>query len=154
MTDYDLKRGLPNKMVNENGIVTDMFGNTVANPSEVWESKASLPNKWINPDGTYSTLREIINGAIDINIFEIVDQLPASGDPQKIYLVPDGKGGFIEYHYKDNTWDPIGVIEIDLSDYPTREEVTNAITAALNAAKNYTDTAIQTSITNVLDSSY
>lgn len=136
---YDLKSALPNKVLDEDGNTTDLFGNAVTPTSEAYKNKPSLPNKWLNPDGTYSTLTELIAGAIDTDVFVIVDELPEEGNPKKIYLVPDGKGGFIEYHYIDGNWDPIGTVEIDLSQYSTTDEMNAAILAALDQAKAYAD---------------
>lgn len=137
------KKGLPNKLLQSDGTVTDMAGNVVINPDEAWDSKPALPNKWLNPDGTYSTLNEIIASMVDTSIYVIVDELPQEGNPQKIYLVPDGKGGFVEYHWIGTKWDPIGMIEFDLSNYSTTQEMMNAIDASalltLNAAKGYAD---------------
>ena len=142
----DSKKGLPNKLLQADGSVTDMLGNTVVNGDKSWEAKQALPNKFLNPDGTYSTLNEILSGAIDTDIFVIVDELPATGDEQKIYLVPDSKGGFVEYHWTGSSWDAIGILDIDLSDYSTTQEMMNAIEAAcltsLNSAKAYTDAQI------------
>lgn len=137
---YNLKNALPNKVLDENGNTTDLFGNSVTPTSEAYVNKPSLPNKWLNPDGTYSTLTEIIGGAIDTDIFVIVEELPQVGDPKKIYLVPDGEGGFTEYHYKNGNWDIIGSVSIDLSDYWTIEQVQQAIATALQSAKDYADT--------------
>lgn len=143
---YDSKVSLPNKLLQENGTVTDIAGNPVTNSTPEYDSKPSLPNKFLNPDGTYSTLNEIISSMIDTDLFVVVDELPASGDEQKIYLVPDGEGGFIEYHWTGDEWDPIGTIEIDLSNYSTTQEMMNAIEtsalATLNSAKAYTDEKI------------
>ena len=199
----DSKKGLPNKLLQADGTTTDMLGNVVVNPDEAWDSKPALPNKWLNPDGTYSTLNEIIASMVDTSIYVMVDELPQEGNPQKIYLVPDGKGGFVEYHWTGTKWDPVGMVEFDISKYSTTQEMMNAIEAAgvltLNSAKTYaegqastaeanakdyadtvagtaesnakdyadgvgtsvvasanqyTDTAIQTSITNVLNRSY
>ena len=199
----DSKAGLPNKLLQADGTTTDMLGNVVVNPDTAWDSKPALPNKWLNPDGTYSTLNEIIASMVDTSIYVIVDELPPEGNAQKIYLVSDGKGGFVEYHWTGETWDPVGMIEFDISKYSTTQEMMNAIEAAgvltLNSAKTYaegqastaeqnakdyadekagtaeqnakdyadgvganavtsanqyTDTAIQTSITNVLNKSY
>ena len=146
---YNMKQGLPNKALNEDGTVTDLFGNSVETPSIAWENKQALPNKWLNPDGTYSTLREIINGAIDTDVFVIVDTLPPVGNPKKIYLVPDGKGGFTEYHYTDDKWDPVGTVEIDLSNYPTKQDMAIAINAALQEAKQYTDNQVTGALNNL-----
>lgn len=139
----DSKLALPNKLLQDDGTITDITGKAVIGPVSSYDSKPALPNKFLNPDGTYSTLNEIISSMVDTSIFIIVDELPETGDPQKIYLVPDGKGGFVEYHYVNGAWDAIGVIEIDLSNYSTTQEMMNAIEAAavqtLDAAKAYTD---------------
>lgn len=142
----DSKKGLPNKLLQADGSVTDMQGNTVVNADDSWDSKPALPNKWLNPDGTYSTLNEIIASMVDTSLFVIVDELPATGNEQKIYLLSDGKGGFVEYHWTGDKWDPIGTVEIDLSNYSTTQEMMNAIEASalvtLNSAKAYTDEQI------------
>lgn len=140
---YDMKSGLPNKMINDNGTVTDLLGKTVANPIPSWESKPALPNKWLNPDGTYSTLKEIITEAVDTDIFVIVDELPEQGEPSKIYLVPNGDGHFIEYLWVNNKWDAVGMIEFDLSKYSTTDEMNQAILVALNTAKEYADSKLR-----------
>lgn len=141
------KVALPNKLLQDDGTVTDITGRTVINATEAYDNKPALPNKFLNPDGTYSTLNEIIASMVDTSIYVIVDELPAEGDPQKVYLISDGKGGFVEYHWTGTKWDPIGMIEFDLSNYSTTQEMMNAIEASalltLNSAKNYTDTAIE-----------
>jgi len=166
---YDLKSALPNKVLDEDGNITDLFGKPVNPSSQAYANKVSLPNKWLNPDGTYSTLTEIIGGAIDTDVFVIVEELPETGDPKKIYLVPDDKGGFIEYHWTGSKWDPVGMVEFDLSNYWTISQVQQAIANALQASKDYadtkkteaissaneyTDSAIQSSITQVLGGEY
>ena len=137
------KAGLPNKLLQADGTTTDMLGNVVVNPDNAWDSKPALPNKWLNPDGTYSTLNEIIASMVDTSIYVIVDELPAEGNAQKIYLVSDGKGGFVEYHWTGEKWDPVGMIEFDISKYSTTQEMMNAIEAAgvltLNSAKTYAE---------------
>lgn len=137
------KIALPNKLLQDDGTITDITGKVVINPVDAYDNKPALPNKFLNPDGTYSTLNEIISQMVDTELFVIVDELPVSGNPQKIYLLPDGDGGFIEYHYKNDKWDPIGIIEIDLSDYPTIQDMINAIEAAvlqtLETARDYAD---------------
>lgn len=155
---YDLKSALPNKVLDEDGNVTDLFGKPVNPSSQIYVNKPSLPNKWLNPDGTYSTLTEIMGGAIDTNIFVTVEELPETGDPKKIYLVPDKTGKFIEYHWTGDKWDPIGMVEFNLSDYSTTQEMMNAIEASalqtLNEAKKYTDDQIQKNITKTLGGEY
>lgn len=142
----DTKSAIANKLLQDDGTITDITGKEVVSDDEGYNAKPALPNKFLNPDGTYSTLNEIIASMVDTSIFIIADELPATGDPQKIYLVPDGEGGFIEYHWTGDNWDPIGVVEIDLSNYPTLQDMANAIEeaalATLNSAKTYADNAI------------
>lgn len=136
-TDYELKSALPNKSYNEDGTTTDLLGNVVQNPVPEYKNKQSLPNKWLNPDGSYSTLLELISGAIDTEIFVVVEELPETGEPNKIYLVPNEKGELDEFCWVNNEWDPIGMLEFDLSQYSTTDEMNTAILAALNTAKAY-----------------
>ena len=138
-TDYQLKSALPNKSYNEDGTTTDLLGNVVQNPVPEYENKQSLPNKWLNPDGSYSTLLELISGAIDTELFIVVKELPESGQTNKIYLLTDGDE-LIEYHWTGSKWDPIGMVQFDLSKYSTTEQMNEAIMAALNSAKAYADT--------------
>lgn len=142
----DSKPALPNKLLQDDGTITDITGAPVESSVEAYNAKQALPNKFLNPDGTYSTLNEIIASMVDTSIYVIVDELPQEGNPQKIYLVPDGKGGFIEYHWTGTKWDPVGMVEFDISNYSTTQEMMNAIEAAgiltLNSAKAYTDEQI------------
>lgn len=112
---YENKRALPNKMLNEDGSITDLLGNPVVPMNEAYKKRPALPNKWLNADGTYSTLQEILGGAIDTDIFIVVEELPQTGEENKIYLVPDGEGGFDEYHYIDGKWDPVGAIDMGVN---------------------------------------
>lgn len=112
---YNSKPAIPNKLLNEDGTITTINGDTATDAVTEYKSKPALPNKFLNPDGSYSTLGEIISGMVDTSIFVIVDELPASGDPQKIYLVPDGKGGFTEYHWTGTDWDIIGAISAEMT---------------------------------------
>lgn len=152
------KQALPNKLLQDDGSTTDIVGNVVVNPVDSYNAKPALPNKFLNPDGTYSTLNEIIASMVDTSIYVLVDELPSTGDPQKIYLVPDKTGGFVEYHWTGEKWDPIGMVEFDLSNYPTTKEMMNAIEAAalqtLNSAKDYTDKQITKNIKTVLGGEY
>ena len=158
MDAYDLKSSLPNKILQDNGMVTDISGKQVLSSTETYNNAPSLPNKFLNPDGTYSTLNEIIASMVDTSIYVMVDKLPSDGNIQKIYLVPDKKGGFVEYHWTGDKWDPIGMVEFNLSDYSTTQEMMNAIEASalqtLNEAKKYTDDQIQKNITKTLGGEY
>lgn len=136
MSILNFKNALPNKMLDENGKVTDIQGNEATNAVQAYENMPSLPNKFLNPDGSYSTLNEILAGIVDTDLFIIVPELPETGLENKIYLVPNGKGTFDEYHYHNGKWDPIGVL--DVSNLATTEQVQQA----LAEAKQYTDQEI------------
>lgn len=117
-----------------------------ANDEFILNSKPAIPNKFLNADGTYSTLGDIMSEMIDTELFIIVDELPSEGDLQKIYLLPDGEGGFIEYRWTGTKWDKIGVADIDLSNYSTKQEmevmINTSDTAILDSSKSYTDSVI------------
>lgn len=52
--------------------------------------------------------------------FEIVQTLPATGDPGVFYLVPNGGAsgnGYDEWIYTNNAWEKIGTTDVDLSGY-------------------------------------
>lgn len=140
---YNLKKSIPNKLLNEDGTITDLMGKTILAGSTTWENKKSLPNKFLNPDGTYSTFQDIIGSSVDTELFVIVQELPAEGLSNKIYLVPKSDGGFYEYAYNDNKWNIIGDVDIDLSNYSTTAQVQSAIAVALQNAKDYTDSQLK-----------
>ena len=124
------KRAIPNKLLQEDGTVTDLMGNQVVSSTEIYDKKPALPNKFLNPDGSYSTLNEILGKVIDTTLFIVVDTLPKTGDPNKIYLVPNETGSFDEYFWNNkNQWDKIGALNVPMqafSNYPTL--VTNKTT--------------------------
>ena len=124
------KRAIPNKLLQEDGTVTDLMGNQVVNSTEIYNKKPALPNKFLNPDGSYSTLSEILGKVIDTTLFIVVDTLPEIGNPNKIYLVPNDTGSFDEYFWNSkNQWDKIGALNVPMQsfeNYPTL--VTNKTT--------------------------
>lgn len=135
---YESKKALPNKLVQEDGTVTDIVGREVIISTDAYDNKPALPNKFLNPDGSYSTLNAIIAEMVDNELFVVVEELPATGENNKIYmLVQDDK--LIEYAWINNKWDPIGMVEFDIENYYTKSEVTQLITTALNSAKAYAD---------------
>lgn len=142
MSDFsNIMRATANKMMNPDGSVTDMFGNVPENTSEIWRSKRAIPNKFLNPDGTYTTFQQILKDGIDTDIYVIVDELPEEGNPQKIYLVPSGNV-INEYRWTGNNWDPIGMLQFNIEDYSTTEQMNTAISNAVQSSKNYTDQQI------------
>ena len=140
---YGTRQSIPNKLLNEDGSVTDLMGNSVTPTSKLWEGRRSIPNKFLNADGTYSTLQEIISGSIDTEIYVVVEELPASGDSNKIYLVPQQDGTIDEYHWTGTKWDPIGMLEFDITDYSTTAQVQSMIATALQNSKDYTDEQLE-----------
>jgi hypothetical protein len=133
---YDSKPALPNKLLQADGSITDLAGNAVIGAVDAYENKVALPNKWLNPDGSYSTLAQIVTSMIDMNLFIVVNELPETGEPNKIYLLVQNDK-IIEYIWVNNSWDPIGMVEFDIDNYYTKSEVTQLISAALDAAKEY-----------------
>lgn len=117
------KRAIPNKLLQEDGTVTDLMGNQVVNSTEIYNKKPALPNKFLNPDGSYSTLSEILGKVIDTTLFIVVDTLPEIGNPNKIYLVPNDTGSFDEYFWNNkNQWDKIGALNVPMQafeNYPS-----------------------------------
>lgn len=137
----DSKPALPNKLLQDDGTITDITGAPVGNSVEAYAAKQALPNKFLNPDGSYSTLNEIIASMVDTDLFIIVTELPSVGEENKIYLVPKTEGtGFTEWLYVNGQWDTIGEIDIDLSNYSTTDEMNAAIATALETAETYADT--------------
>lgn len=55
--------------------------------------------------------------------FEIVQTLPATGDPGTIYLVPAGQSAtgdiYAEWIYLNSAWEKLGTTAVDLTDYTT-----------------------------------
>lgn len=133
---YNLKSSLPNKLLQDDGTITDIGGNPVVGSVKEYDNAPALPNKFMNPDGTYSTLNEIINSMIDIDIFIVVDTLPDTGEDNKIYLVPNSSGTFDEYYWTGTNWDKIG--ELNMTGLATTEQVQQALTDA----KAYADQKI------------
>lgn len=124
------KLAIPNKLLQEDGTITDLVGNSIDNPVNEYKLRPALPNKFLNSDGSYSTLSEILGEVIDTTLFIVVDILPETGDPNKIYLIPNDTGSFDEYFWNSkNQWDKIGALNVPMQafeNYPTL--VTNGTT--------------------------
>lgn len=84
--------------------------------------------------------------AIESGEFIVVEELPQTGDPKNIYLVPKQSGtGYDEYIYVDGEWELIGdtSVDIDLSDYYTKSEVDDLIPDVSNfTTKTYVDSEL------------
>lgn len=80
-------------------------------------------------------LAEVIADAAGLK-FESVDELPESGTPNIIYLVPNGtEGGNVkdEYMWIDGKWEPLGSTSVDLQNYWSKDELRVMTTEELQA---------------------
>lgn len=127
---YELSKALPNKWLNPDGSITDSQGNIISPATEamasVYKVSKSIVNKFIDIDGETKTYEQI-----SLNIFVPVDKLPATGEKNKIYLVPAENGTFDEYYWINGKWEVLGNVALDLSDYPTFEQMNSAINDAI-----------------------
>ena len=151
---FNLLKSMPNKLLNKDGSITDFQGNIILpaddSRAEAYRLSKAIANKFLNSDEEIKTYAEI-----SVQLFTIVDTLPTEGEKNKIYLVPSENGMFDEYFWNENNkWDKIGEVTIDLSNYPNRQEVADAIAANSTADREYTDNAIKSSITDVLGGEY
>lgn len=128
---YELSKSLPNKWLNPDGSITDGQGNiiTPANESNatVYKNSKSIVNKFVDIDGETKTYEQI-----SMDIFNPVTELPETGEKNKIYLLPAKDGTFEEWYWtEEKGWDMLGSVQLDLSDYPTFEQMNAAINQAV-----------------------
>ena len=130
---YELSKALPNKWLNPDGSITDSQGNIISpattTMAAVYKTSKSIVNKFIDVDGETKTYEQI-----SLNIFVPVDKLPAIGEKNKIYLVPAENGTFDEYYWINDKWELLGNVALDLSDYPTFDQMNSAIDEAIYGA--------------------
>ena len=130
---YELSKALPNKWLNPDGSITDGQGNVISpattTMAEVYKTSKSIVNKFIDVDGETKTYEQI-----SMDIFVPVDKLPTTGEKNKIYLVPADNGTFDEYYWINDKWELLGNVALDLSDYPTIEQMNAAINEAIYGA--------------------
>lgn len=70
------------------------------------------------------------------------ENLPTTGDVNTIYMKPKGGSGddvYDEYMFINSKWEKIGNSSVDLSNYVTKSDLSNAGTSTLSSAKSYTD---------------
>lgn len=130
---YELSKALPNKWLNPDGSITDSQGNIISpattTMAAVYKTSKSIVNKFIDVDGEIKTYEQI-----SMDIFVPVDKLPETGEKNKIYLVPAENGTFDEYYWINDKWELLGNVSLDLSDYPTFEQMNAAINEAIYGA--------------------
>ena len=91
---------------------------------------------------TKSEIDGKINAITTIN-FEVVGELPVSGEANKIYLVPNAEQGEKnvkdEYIWVDDKWEMIGSTQIDLTNYYTKNEVDTKLSTKLDLSTYNSD---------------
>lgn len=127
---YELSKSLPNKWLNPDGSVTDGQGNIITPANEagafMYRNSKSVVNKFVDINGETKTYEQI-----SMDIFTPVDELPETGEKNKIYLVPAKDGTFDEYYWAETKWELMGNVAIDMSDYPTFDQMNAAIQDAV-----------------------
>ena len=82
-------------------------------------------------------------GAITTINFEVVAELPVSGEANKIYLVPNAEQSEQnvkdEYIWIENKWELIGSTKIDLSNYYNKGEVDSKLSAKVDLSTYTSD---------------
>lgn len=130
---YELSKSLPNKWLNPDGSITDGQGNIITPANEanalVYKNSKSIVNKFVDIDGESKTLEQI-----SMDIFNPVTELPEVGEKNKIYLLPAADGTFDEYYWTGEKWEILGSVSMDLSNYPTFDQMDAAINTAVYGA--------------------
>lgn len=132
---YELSKALPNKWLNPDGSITDGQGNIISpattTMAAVYKTSKSIVNKFIDVDGETKTYEQI-----SMDLFVPVDKLPETGEKNKIYLVPADNGTFDEYYWvvDQGKWEELGNVSLDLSNYPTIDQMDKAIDEAIYGA--------------------
>ena len=132
---YELSKALPNKWLNPDGSITDGQGNIISpattTMAAVYKTSKSIVNKFIDVDGETKTYEQI-----SMDLFIPVDELPEVGEKNKIYLVPADNGTFDEYYWvvDQGKWEELGNVSLDLSNYPTIDQMNTAINNAVYGA--------------------
>ena len=118
----------------------------------------NLANYYLKSDTyTQTEVNNLISAAVN-GRFEKVTTLPASGEPNVIYLVPKTtaltNNVYDEYIWQDNAWELLGSTEIDLSNYVTTTDLSTALADYVTSSTFNTTIAnyyTKTEIGNLLD---
>ena len=78
------------------------------------------------PYATEDLLYEAIGNLTSLEA-KILERLPVVGEPMTLYLVGNTTDGYVQYMYIDNKWAELGSVDIDLSDYYTKDEVNDTL---------------------------
>lgn len=133
----------------ENNVISSIGGgdNYTAGEGITITGSDNAINAERNPDNTY-TKQEVddIVSALERIRMQEVSQLPASGEPNVIYLVPKTGGGYEMYVWATDHWVDIGKDEVDLSEYVKKDSSVASITRSGTTftAKNASGTTLFT----------
>lgn len=115
-----------------------------SNASLIQDTRNNLANNYYTKQQTYTKdeVKSLLGTAAGFQ-FVVVDELPAQGDPTKIYLVPvpqpaplseDEEQAVVEDYYDEYIWladenryECIGSTRINIGDYVTKQEFYSAI---------------------------
>lgn len=106
-----------------------------ATDSGVQAAIASALANYMDKSEIEDALAEVIADAAGLK-FESVDELPETGTPNIIYLVPNGtEGGNVkdEYMWIDGAWEPLGSTSVNLQNYWSKDELRVMTTEELQA---------------------
>lgn len=88
---------------------------------------AQIDDEHVSTETVWSSAKVVAELADAGFNVQVVQQLPATGDPHTIYFVPssDPQTGntYDEFLYVDGGWEQVGSTAIDMSDYYTKSEV-------------------------------
>jgi hypothetical protein len=70
----------------------------------------------------FDLLTEALEGITTLRM-EVVDALPATGEPNVIYLVQADADTYQQWIYTGSQWFDLGVVEVDLSGYWAKEDL-------------------------------
>lgn len=141
-----------------------MVNNNIT-PTEVDTKISTALQNYYTKTDTYSKTE--VNGllsSISTGGFQVVTELPASGESNVIYLVSKSQTSedniYDEYIWVNNDWELIGTTQLDLSNYVTNDSLSNTLsnyvtTTSLNSTlDNYSTTSeINQTLNNYVTSS-
>lgn len=122
-----------NAVVQESGTGTDkvMSQKVVTELFEALVKAIELKQEKLTAGNGISIEGGVISSTIDTNPFVVVSSLPATGDSEKIYLVPAEKqeeGNLTdEWIWNNGQWERLGSAKVDLTPYAKDEEVKAAL---------------------------
>lgn len=84
------------------------------------DSSVSTSTTW----SSSKIVSELADAGFDV---QVVQALPATGEPHTLYFVPSAdpqtQNAYDEYLYANNAWEQVGSTAVDMSDYYTADEV-------------------------------